>query len=69
VEINPWLRYTGWIEVLAASKHGLVKTYEFTRVPDAEGEEGLTRVLNAWDRILLRCLDILEAVDYKDVLK
>ena len=68
VEISPWLRYTGWIAVLSASQHGLVKTYEFTRPPDVE-ETQLIRVLEAWDRIFTRCLDTLEAVDHKDVLK
>ena len=68
VEISPWLRYTGWIAVLSALQHGLVKTYEFTRLPDVE-ETQLIRVLEAWDRIFTRCLDTLEAVDHKDVLK
>jgi len=29
-EIDPWLRYTGWEEVLAGSKHDLVTTAAFT---------------------------------------
>ena len=28
-EVDPWLQYTGWEEVLAGSKHDLVKTAEF----------------------------------------
>ena len=68
IELDPWLRYTGWNAVLLQSKHNLVKTAEFTRMPDAE-EVQLVQVLQAWSRILERCLDTLTAVDHKDVLK
>ena len=29
-EVDPWLQYTRWEEVLARSKHSLVKTTIFT---------------------------------------
>ena len=37
-------------------------------MPDPE-EQQLVLVLESWSRILDRCLDTLEAVDHKDVLK
>jgi hypothetical protein len=68
VELDPWLRYTKWYEVLEKSKHNLVKTYEYLREPDPEESE-LHRVVRAWKRIFERCLDTLEATDHKDTLK
>ena len=59
---------SGWNDVLLNSKYNLVTTAHFTRMPDPE-EWQLIRVLEAWKRILNRCLDTLEAVDHKDVLK
>ena len=50
------------------SKHGLAETHAFVRLPDSD-EVGLARVLQAWDRILDRCLDTLAATDQKDTLK
>jgi len=46
----------------------LLKTYDFTHEPDPE-EGPLVRVLQAWGRILARCLDTLASVNHKDVLK
>ena len=68
VELDPWIRYTKWFEVLGKSKHNLVRTYAFLRVPDLE-EEGLELVVRAWRQVKERCLDTLEATDHKDILK
>jgi hypothetical protein len=68
VEMDSWLQYTKWNEVLSQSKHNLVKTFQFTRMPDPEEPE-LERLLRAWNRILERCLDTLAATDQKDTLK
>jgi hypothetical protein len=68
VEMDSWLQYTKWNEVLSQSKHNLVKTFHFTRVPEPEEPE-LERLLRAWSRILERCLSTLEATDHKDALK
>ena len=68
VEIDSWLQYTGWNEVLSQSKHNLVKTHQFARAPDLDEPE-LERVLRAWKHILERCLDTLAATDQKDALK
>lgn len=67
-EMDPWLRYTGWNAVLEQSRHGIVKTHEFVREPD-EDEPELERLLQAWQRILERCLDSLANMDHKDALK
>ena len=67
-EIDAWLHFTGWNEVLGQSKHDLVKTHQFARPPDPDEPE-LERVLRAWRRILERCLDTLAATDQKDALK
>jgi hypothetical protein len=56
VELDSWLRFTGWNEVLSQSEHNMKKTHEFTREPDPEEPE-LTRLLVAWARILERCLE------------
>jgi hypothetical protein len=68
VEIDSWLRYTKWNEGLSQSKHNLVPTFHYTRMPDPE-EPQLARLLRAWNRILERGLNTLEATDHKDVLK
>ena len=68
VEMDSWLRYTKWNEVLSQSKHNLVKTFHYTRMPDLD-EPQLERLLRAWNRILERCLNTLEATDHKDALK
>ena len=68
VEMDSWLQYTKWNEVLGQSKHNLVKTFKFTRKPDPDEPE-LDRVLRAWSRILERCLNTLAATDQKDALK
>lgn len=68
VEMDSWLQYTKWNEVLSQSKHNLVKTFQYTRMPDPD-EPGLDRVLRVWHRIFDRCLDTLEATDHKDALK
>jgi len=68
-ETNLWLQYTGWEEVLAGSKHDLMKTAEFTATAAATEPE-LERVLQSWERILQRSLSTLVAVgNYKDILK
>jgi superfamily II DNA helicase RecQ len=68
-EVDPWLQYTGWEEVLAGSKHDLVKTAAFTSTATATEPE-LERVLQSWERILQRSLTTLAAVgNYKDILK
>lgn len=67
-ELDPWIRYTGWNEVLGQSKHGIVQTHTFTREPDPD-EPKLVRLLEAWKCILKRCLDTLAATDHKDTLK
>jgi len=38
-EVDPWLRYTGWEEVLAGSKHDLVTTAAFTATATATEPE------------------------------
>jgi len=68
VEMDSWLQYTKWNEVLSQSKHNFVKTFHFTRMPDPE-EPKLRRLLRAWKRIMERCLDTLADTDHKDVLK
>jgi hypothetical protein len=68
VEMDSWLRYTKWNEVLSQSKHDLVQTFHYTRMPDPDEPE-LGRLLGAWSRILERCLNTLEATDHKDALK
>lgn len=68
IEIDSWQQYTNWNKVLCESKHDLVKTFHYTRMPDADEPE-LERLLQVWNRILERCLDTLEATDHKDVLK
>jgi hypothetical protein len=68
VELDAWLHYTRWHEVLSKSKHNIVKTHQFARAPDPD-EADLQRVLRAWNRILERCLDTLAATDQKDALK
>jgi hypothetical protein len=67
-EIDPWLKYTQWNTVLNQSQHDLVETFHFTRVPDPE-EPQLTRLLQVWKGILNRCLDTLDGIDHRDVLK
>jgi len=68
-EIDPWLQYTGWEEVLAGSKHSLVKTAEFTATATADEPE-LECLLRSWERIIQRSLATLAAVSkYKDILK
>ena len=67
-EIDAWLHFTGWNEVLGQSKHNLVKTHQFARPPNPD-EPKLERVLRAWRRILERCLNTLAATDQKDALK
>ncbi|OAF54217.1 hypothetical protein VC83_09543 [Pseudogymnoascus destructans] len=68
VEMDSWLQYTRWNEALSQSKHNMVETSRFARMPDPE-EPKLERLLRAWKRIMERCLDTLEDIDHKDVLK
>jgi len=67
-EIDPWLKYTQWNTVLNQSQHNLVDTFHFTRMPDP-AEPQLTRLLQVWKGILNRCLDTLDGIDHRDVLK
>jgi hypothetical protein len=68
-EVDPWLQYTGWEEVLAYSKHSLVKTVEFTAIATATEPE-LEQVIKSWERILQRSLATLTAAsNFKDILK
>ncbi|KFZ04594.1 hypothetical protein V502_10033, partial [Pseudogymnoascus sp. VKM F-4520 (FW-2644)] len=67
-ENDSWLHFTKWNGVLSASRHDIRKTYSFVRKPDT-AEFELERVLQAWDRIVNRCLDTLGDVDNIDVLK
>jgi superfamily II DNA helicase RecQ len=68
-EIDPWLRYTGWEEVLAGSKHDLVTTVAFTATATAD-EPKLARLIQSWERILQRSLNTHATVsNYKDILK
>jgi hypothetical protein len=62
IEMDSWLQYTKWNEVLSQSKHNMIKTYEYTHEPDPD-EPALNRVIRAWSRILERCLDTLAATD------
>ena len=68
VEMDSWLQYTKWNEVLGQSKHNLVKTFQFTRKPDPN-EPKLDHVLRAWSHILEQCLNTLATNDQKDTLK
>ena len=68
-EIDPWLQYTGWEEVLAGSQYDLVTTAAFTATATAT-EPDLVRVLQSWERILQQSLNTHRAVsNYKDILK
>jgi hypothetical protein len=68
VEMDSWLQQTKWNDVLSQSKHNLVKTFHFTWMLDSD-KPGLERLLREWKGILERCLDTLDATDYKDALK
>ncbi|KFY94163.1 hypothetical protein V498_04016 [Pseudogymnoascus sp. VKM F-4517 (FW-2822)] len=67
-ENDTWLHFTKWNGVLSASNHDIRKTYHFVRKPETT-EVDLERVLQAWDRIVNRCLDTLGDVDNVDILK
>jgi hypothetical protein len=68
VEMDSWLQYTKWNEVLSQSKHNMIKTSKYTHEPDPNEPE-LDRVVRAWSCILEWCLDTLAATDQKDALK
>ena len=69
MEVDPWLQYTGWEEVIAGSKHGLVETAAFAATATAEETEPAT-IMISWERILNRSLHTLRKLgDYKDILK
>ena len=68
VEMDSWLRFTKQNEVLSQSKHDLVQTFHYTRMPDPDKPQ-LGRLLRVQNRILERYLNILEATDHKDALK
>ncbi len=68
-KIDLWLQYTSQEEVLAGSKHGLVRTTEFTATVTANKPE-LERLMYSWEQIVQRSLAILAAMSqYKDILK
>ena len=68
-EVDPWLQYTGWEEVLAGSKHNLVTTAAFTATASATELE-LLYIIESWKRIVQRSFITLVAVsNYKDILK
>jgi hypothetical protein len=50
-EIDPWLQYISWEEILARSKHDLVTTVAFIATTTTTEPE-LKRVLENWERIL-----------------
>lgn len=47
IEIDPWLQYINWEEVLARSKHNLVTTAAFI-APATATEPELEQVLENW---------------------
>ena len=49
MEVDPWLQYTGWEEVIAGSKHGLVETAAFAATATAEETE-LAIIMMSWER-------------------
>ena len=68
-EINLWLQYTGWEEVLAGSKYDLVKTAAFTATVSATEPE-LACIIQSWEQIIQQSLAMLMAIsNYKDILK
>ena len=68
-EKDPWLANTHWEEVLAGSKHDLVRTAKFT-APATADEPELERLTQSWERVLQRALATLAAVGkYKDIIK
>ena len=69
IEVDPWLQYTGWKEVLAGSKHDLVITAAFTATASVTEPE-LLCIMESWERIVQRSLITLAAVsNYKDIFK
>jgi hypothetical protein len=50
VELDPWIQYTKWYNVLNKSKYDLVCMYMFLREPDHD-EIKLHRLIRAWKRI------------------
>lgn len=59
-EMGSWLQYIKCNEVLRQSKHNLVHTFHYTRVPDPD-EAPLERLLRGWYRMLERGWNTLEA--------
>ena len=49
VEMDSWFQYTKWNEVLSQSKHGLVKTFHYTRMPDPDEPERVVYVARPVD--------------------
>lgn len=54
VEMDLWLQDSKWNEELRQCKHRLVKTFHYTRMPDAD-EPKLERLLRGWKGILEDC--------------
>ena len=50
-EVDPWLQYIGWEEVLAGSKHDLVITAAFTATASATEPE-LLYIIESWEQII-----------------
>jgi hypothetical protein len=63
-----WLQYTEWNTVLEQSRHGIVKTHKFVQELN-KNKPKLQQLLQAWQRILERCLNSLANIDHKDALK
>lgn len=67
-KITKWLEFTDWPRILFKSQYNLIQTHEFTATAtDIEPE--LARVQLAWGRILECCLETLESINHKDILK
>jgi hypothetical protein len=54
-----------WNEMLSQRRHNIM-IHHFTYDPDSEEPE---LILQAWSRIVERCLDTLVASDHRDTLK
>ncbi len=66
--MDSWLQYIKWNEILSQSKHNLVKTFHYTRMPKLD-KLHLNRLVCVQKQVLERYLNTLEAIDHKDALK
>ena len=67
-ELESWLNFTKWRDVLSCSNHGILHTYEYLRYPGPD-KPALCRLLRPWGLVKARALQTLEDVDHKDALK